>query len=124
MIEASNSIKTLDARIKRLSFLKWLVRISRFGLAALFLFTAGAKLATAKAFAKNVSELLSASGFNYERWMWPTTLAVITAEIITAVLLLVSRTVRIGAYSSSRDTPKPEAKRFTKLKYAMIVAAS
>ena len=97
MIEASNIIKTLDTRTKRLSFLKWLVLISRFGLAALFLFTAGAKLAIAKTFAKNVSELLSASGFTYERWMWPTTVAVITAEIITAVLLLVPRTVRIGA---------------------------
>jgi len=101
MIEASNIIKTLNTRTKRLSFLKWLVLISRFGLAALFLFTAGAKLATAKAFAKNVSELLSASGFNYARWMWPTAVAVITAEIITAVLLLVPRTVRIGALTAA-----------------------
>ena len=97
MIEASNSIKTLHTRTKRLSFLKWLVHISRFGLAALFLFTAGAKLAIAKTFATNVAELLSASGFNYARWMWPTTVAVITAEVITAVLLLLPRTVRIGA---------------------------
>jgi len=82
---------------RRLSFLKWLVHISRFGLAALFLFTAGAKLAVVRAFAANVSELLSASGFNYQRWMWPTTIAVITAEIITAVMLLFPRTVRIGA---------------------------
>jgi len=79
------------------SILKWLVRLSRFGLAALFLFTAGAKIAIAKTFATNVSELLSASGFNYERWMWPTTIAVITAEVITAILLLLPRTVRIGA---------------------------
>src|SRR6266536_3278789 len=79
------------------SVFKWLVRLSRFGLAALFLFTAGAKIAIAKTFATNVSELLSASGFNYERWMWPTTIAVITAEVITATLLLVPRTVRIGA---------------------------
>jgi len=72
-------------------------QISRFGLAALFLFTAGAKLAIVKTFATNVAELLSASGFNYARWMWPTTVAVITAEVITAVLLLLPRTVRIGA---------------------------
>ncbi|MGI9167486.1 MAG: MauE/DoxX family redox-associated membrane protein [Pyrinomonadaceae bacterium] len=79
------------------SVLKWLVRASRFGLAALFLFTAVAKMAIAKTFATNVSELRRASGFNYERWMWPTTIAVITAEVITAILLLLPRTVRLGA---------------------------
>jgi hypothetical protein len=73
------------------------VQISRFGLAALFLFTAGAKLAIAKAFAANVGELLAASGFNYTRWMWPVTVAVILAEIIAAALLLIPRTVRLGA---------------------------
>src|SRR5260370_35606729 len=128
MMESEENIKTRNesrrAVNKKMSLLKWLMHISRFGLVALFLFTAGAKLATAKAFAKNVSELLSASGFNYERWMWPTTLAVITAEIITAVLLLVSRTVRICAYSSSKDPPKPEAKRFRSLKNSMIEAGS
>ncbi|HEV8713994.1 MAG TPA: MauE/DoxX family redox-associated membrane protein [Candidatus Binatia bacterium] len=77
------------------------MRVSRFGLAALFLFTAAAKLAIVKTFATNVAELLSASGFNYSRWMWPTTAAVITAEIITAVLLLVPRTVRIGALAAA-----------------------
>jgi hypothetical protein len=105
MIEASNSIKALDTQngavSKRLSLLKWLVHISRFGLVALFLFTAGAKLAIAKTFATNVAELLSASGFNYARWMWPTTVAVITAEVITAVLLLLPRTVRIGALAAA-----------------------
>lgn len=79
------------------SVLKWLRRISRFGLAALFLFTAGAKLAIIKAFAINMSELLSASGFNDQKWMWPATIAVIIAEVITAILLLVPRTVRVGA---------------------------
>jgi hypothetical protein len=74
-----------------------LVIISRFGLAALFLFTAGAKLVIVKAFAANVSELLSSSGFNFERWMWPTTIAVIIAEVFTAILLLLPRTARIGA---------------------------
>jgi hypothetical protein len=73
------------------------VLLSRFGLAALFLFTAGAKIAVAKAFAKNVSELLSASGFNYARWTWPATVGVRLVEVITAVFLLVPRTVRAGA---------------------------
>jgi hypothetical protein len=73
------------------------VQISRFGLAALFLFTAGAKLWIVKGFAANVAELLAATGFNQLRWMWPVTIAVITAEIITAILLLWPRTVRVGA---------------------------
>lgn len=80
--------------------LKWLVRISRFGLTALFLFTAVAKLIIVQAFAGNVAELLSASGFNYKTWMWPVTIVVIVAELITALLLLLPRTVRIGALSS------------------------
>ena len=79
------------------SILKWLVQISRFGLAALFLFTAGAKLAIVKDFAGNVAQLVSASGFDYARWTWPATIAVIVAELITAALLLVPKTVRIGA---------------------------
>jgi uncharacterized membrane protein YphA (DoxX/SURF4 family) len=76
---------------------KWIVRISRFGLAALFLFTAAAKLAIISAFVKNMSELLAASGFNYERWSWPATIVVIVAEVVTALLLIVPRTVRLGA---------------------------
>ena len=79
------------------SLLKWLVPLSRFGLAALFLFTAGAKLAILKGFAANVSELLTASGLDYRRWMWPVTIGVIVVEVITAVLLLLPRTVRAGA---------------------------
>lgn len=81
----------------RSKLLKWLVRLSRFGLAALFLFTAAAKLAIVGTFVKNMSELLAASGFNYERWSWPATIAVIAAEVVTAVFLLVPRTVRLGA---------------------------
>src|SRR2546425_13207758 len=77
--------------------LRWLVHISRFGLAALFLLTAGAKIAIIKTFAANVGELLSASGINYSRWMWPATVAVILAEIVDALFLLFPRTVRIGA---------------------------
>lgn len=93
----SGAVSTKSGRRISASVLKWLVQLSRFGLAALFLFTAGAKLMIVKAFAGNVAELLSASGFNYERWMWPATVGVIVAEVITAVLLIVPRTVRIGA---------------------------
>jgi hypothetical protein len=75
----------------------WLSRISRFFLAALFLFTAGAKLAVVKSFLANVGQLLSSSGINYERWSWPVTIAVISIEIVTAVLLFVPRTIRLGA---------------------------
>ncbi|MBC8030371.1 MAG: hypothetical protein H7Z16_09685 [Pyrinomonadaceae bacterium] len=71
--------------------------VSRFGLGALFLFTAGAKLWILRVFAVNVSELLTASGIDYSRWMWPVTIAVIAVEIVTAILLLLPRTVRVGA---------------------------
>ena len=74
-----------------------IVHLCRFGLAALFLFTAGAKLWILKMFAANVAELLSASHISYERWMWPVTIGVIVFEVITAVLLLVPRTARVGA---------------------------
>ena len=77
--------------------MKWIVRVCRYGLAALFLFTALAKLAIINAFVKNMGELLSSSGFNYQRWSWPATIVVIVAEITTALLLIFPRTVRIGA---------------------------
>jgi hypothetical protein len=76
--------------------LRALVHVCRFGLAALFLFTAGAKLAVLKTFAGNVAELLSSASINYERWRWPTTFGVIAAEVIVAGLLIVPRTVRVG----------------------------
>lgn len=78
----------------------WLLPISRFGLAALFLFTAVAKLTVVRDFAANVSQLLSASGFDYARWTWPVTIGVITLEVITALLLLYRPTVRIGAVAA------------------------
>jgi len=71
--------------------------VSRFGLVALFAVTVVAKLSIINAFAGNVSDLLAASGFNPVRWMWPVTLLVIAAEIITAILLLLRPTVRAGA---------------------------
>lgn len=77
--------------------IKLVVLISRFGLAALFLFTAGAKLAVLGKFAGNVAELLSSASINYERWRWPVTITVIAAEIIAALFLIVPRTVRLGA---------------------------
>ena len=81
--------------------MRWFFRVSRYGLAALFLFTAIAKLAIIKAFVKNMGELLSSSGFDYQRWSWPATIAVIVAEIVTAILLIVPRTVRLGALCSA-----------------------
>jgi hypothetical protein len=77
--------------------IKILVQICRFGLAALFLFTAGAKLWILKTFAGNVAELLSSASLNSERWRWPVTIGVIVAEIVVAGLLLLSRTVRLGS---------------------------
>lgn len=83
--------------MNKATLLKWFVRVSRFGLAALFLFTAIAKLAIIKTFVKNMGELLSSSGFDYQLWSWPATIVVIVTEIITALLLIAPRTVRIGA---------------------------
>ncbi len=50
-----------------------------------------------EAFAANVGELLTASGFTYTRWMWPATIGVIVLEVSIAVLLLIPKTVRLGA---------------------------
>src|SRR6185369_15285118 len=83
--------------MNRTILLKWFVRVSRYGLAALFLFTAIAKLAIVNAFVKNMGELLASSGFDYHRWSWPATIVVIVAEVVTALLLILPRTVRIGA---------------------------
>jgi hypothetical protein len=77
--------------------IKILVHICRFALAALFLFTAGAKIAILKTIAGNVAELLSSAAINYERWRWPVTIGVIAAEIVAAALLLIPRTMRLGA---------------------------
>jgi hypothetical protein len=83
--------------MSRSTLIRWLVNVFRFGLAALFLFSAGAKLWILKTFATNVASLLSSASINYERWQWPATIAVISAEIIAALLLLIPRTVRFGA---------------------------
>jgi hypothetical protein len=83
--------------MNRTILLKWFVRVSRYGLVALFLFTAIAKLAIVKAFVKNMGELLASSGFDYQRWSWPAAIVVIVTEIVTALLLIMPRTVRVGA---------------------------
>lgn len=82
-------------------FFKWMVRISRFGLAALFIFTAIAKLAVIRGFVDNVGQLLTGSGFDAARWSWPATIAVIAIEFLIAILLLVPKTVRLGAVAAA-----------------------
>jgi uncharacterized membrane protein YphA (DoxX/SURF4 family) len=72
-----------------------LVHVSRFGLAALFLFAAAAKLYTIRDFAANLANLVEAN------WVWPAALAVITAELAAAVLLVIPRTARPGALLSA-----------------------
>ena len=44
-----------------------------------------------------MAQLLSTAHINYERWQWPVTIAVITAEVIAALLLIIPRTMRLGA---------------------------
>jgi len=83
--------------MSRTILFKWFVRVCRYGLIVLFLFTALAKLRVINAFVKNMGELLASSGFDYQRWSWPATIVVIAAEIVTALLLIFPRTVRIGA---------------------------
>jgi hypothetical protein len=71
--------------------LRVLVELSRFGLAALFLFAAGAKLFTLRDFVGNVSNLV------WTGWEWSVALAVIGVELMAALLLVWPRTVRAGA---------------------------
>ena len=72
-------------------WLKVLVLISRFGLAAMWLFAAGAKLYTLHDFSFNLTNLMP------ERLALPVAISVIAAEILAAVLLCVPRTTRSGA---------------------------
>src|SRR5512138_522840 len=81
--------------------LKWIIQISRLGLAALFLFTAAAKLAVIGTFASNVNELLNASGFDGRKWAWAATVSVLVIETIVALMLLLRRTVRAGAVAAA-----------------------
>jgi uncharacterized membrane protein YphA (DoxX/SURF4 family) len=85
-----------DSRIFKVVLL-----ISRFGMAALFLLTAGAKLWVLKDFAYSVAQLLNAVNFDPVRWTKPVTAMVIGAEIVIAVLLIVRRTTRLGALAAA-----------------------
>jgi hypothetical protein len=77
------------------TLLKVLVHLSRFGLAALFLFAVVAKLFTIQDFAANLSNLVR------ESWVWPVAFAIISSELGAAVLLLSPRTARLGALVSA-----------------------
>ncbi len=83
--------------MNRQKIFRVLLYLSRFGLAALFLFTAVAKLWILSAFVANVGELLNATGFTGVRWMWPAAIGVIVAEVIAAACLIWRPTVRTGA---------------------------
>ena len=82
-------------KVSRTEILKWLVQISRFLLAALFLFAVSAKLYFINdrehSFLKMMPNLVG------ERWALPVVLAVFAAESAAVVLLLLPRTVRLGA---------------------------
>jgi uncharacterized membrane protein YphA (DoxX/SURF4 family) len=71
-----------------------LVHLSRFGLAAMFLFAVVAKLYMrndpAESFFSNMPMLVGA------RWAMPVAIAVIAAEMAAVVLLLWPRTARLG----------------------------
>ncbi|MDQ3818100.1 MAG: hypothetical protein M3362_10445 [Acidobacteriota bacterium] len=79
--------------------LKILVHLSRFALAALWLFAAGAKIYMrndpAHSFFKNMNELVGNS------LAQPLAIAIISAEIAAAILLLWPRTARAGAFWSA-----------------------
>jgi uncharacterized membrane protein YphA (DoxX/SURF4 family) len=85
--------------MNRNTALKILVHVSRFGLAALWLFAAGAKIYMrndpAESFFKNMPSLVG------ETWAMPLAFGVIGAEIIAALLLLWPQTARIGAMWSA-----------------------
>ena len=72
-------------------WLNILVLISRFGLAAMWLFAAGAKLSTFHDFTFNLTNLVP------EHLAMPLSITVIASELLAAVLLVIPRTARIGA---------------------------
>ena len=76
------------------SIIKLVVHLSRFALAALFLFAVGAKLYMrnnpAESFFSNMPSLVGA------RWAMPVAIGVIAAEFTAAVLLVWRRTARVG----------------------------
>src|SRR5215213_7089523 len=93
------ALRRLSSSSRRSSVLFWLVHVSRFGLAALWLFAAGMKLYMrndpAESFFTNMPFLVG------ERWATTAAVAIICAEIIAAALLLWPRTARLGAMWSA-----------------------
>ncbi len=83
----------------RPTLLKWFVHASRFGLAALWLLAAGAKIYMrndpAESFFRNMPSLVG------DQWATPVAFAIIGAEIIAAILLIWPRTARIGGMWSA-----------------------
>lgn len=94
---ASGEFTAFPRRGVAASLFRFLYYLFRFALAALFLFTAAAKLWILKAFAGNVAELLTSASIDYHRWQWPVTIGVIAGEVVIAGLLILPRTVRLGA---------------------------
>jgi hypothetical protein len=92
---SSSLVHHASSATKMRRVLKVLVYLSRFGLAAMFLLAAGAKLYTLRDFAGNMANLVDA------RWVWPVTLAVIVVELVAALLLVVPRTARLGGMLST-----------------------
>jgi hypothetical protein len=93
------ALRRLASPSRRPSVLFWLVHVSRFGFAALWLFAAGMKLYMrndpAESFFSNMPFLVG------ERWAAAAAVAVICAEFVAAALLLWPRTARIGAIWSA-----------------------
>ena len=89
----------VSSRSARSSILFWLVQVSRFGLAALWLFAAGMKLYMrnnpAESFFTNMPFLVG------ERWATTVAVAIICSEILAAALLIWPRTMRLGAIWSA-----------------------
>jgi hypothetical protein len=85
--------------MNRRNILKILVHVSRFGLAALWLLAAGAKLYwrndPAESFFTNMPALVG------ERWAMTVAVAIICSEILAALLLLWPRTARLGGIWSA-----------------------
>ena len=94
-LSASEDQSRPVAASARRRVLRWLVLFCRFGLVALWLFAAGAKIYTATDFKTNVANLVG------ERWAWDTTILIILCELLAALLLLLPRAVRAGALRSA-----------------------
>jgi hypothetical protein len=85
--------------MKHNTALRIAVQVSRYGLAALWLFAAGAKLYMrndpAESFFKNMPYLVG------DTWAMPVAIAIICAEIIAVLLLLWPQTARVGGMWSA-----------------------